>query len=241
MGTIGVTVLVAAQYTFKTTSETSTREQLAFSNTQTWDSELFKKAGEADEDFNPKLPPPPTNTSNETTDELKTLRTYEDTRTPAQIAHILNEVHIEHAYFGSSTLTSIADPELRPHTYILLRDAQTFALPHILRLKKEYDRVRPSYLQNAIQPALEAPNHPSYPSGHATQAHLIALLLSELDPENGKTYIAAATAIAHNRELAGVHYPSDSTAGRDLAEQIFSYLTTTSDFLEKIEAARSEW
>ena len=45
----------------------------------------------------------------------------------------------------------------------------------------------------------------------------MAYLAAELDPEHTDAYFASALAIAQNREVAGLHYLSDTAAGKLLA------------------------
>ena len=96
--------------------------------------------------------------------------------------------------------------------------------------KKFYDRVRPnilseelfknSFIYTKIEPWIELPTHPAYPSGHATQSMFIAEILSHLDPINRECYEKAANEIGTNREIAGLHYRSDSLAGYKLGRTI---------------------
>ena len=85
--------------------------------------------------------------------------------------------------------------------------------------KNLYSRPRPSQLCPALLPPIEIPGHASFPSGHSTQAHLMALCMNDvfngLPPQ--ATMIddlwTLADCIARNREIAGLHYPSDTDAG----------------------------
>jgi hypothetical protein len=82
------------------------------------------------------------------------------------------------------------------------------------------------------------PRHPAYPSNHSFQSHLIPEMLSVIlgdrradgtRPEHGIVKVAQAFAarIAQNREIAGVHYEADSTAGAMLARNLVSNLWQT--------------
>ena len=93
--------------------------------------------------------------------------------------------------------------------------------PVIMYFKKRFDRVRPRALDTRVRPSIEPPGHPAYPSGHATQAYYIGLYLGKKHPERADAFMQTADTVARNREWAGVHYPSDTTAGRQLAEQLF--------------------
>jgi hypothetical protein len=120
--------------------------------------------------------------------------------------------------------------------------------------KAKYRRPRPSMLLPALLPPTPVPGHASFPSGHSTQAHLMRLCMidvltgpppSPLLPrlETMKNDMQAlADRIARNREIAGLHYPSDSAAGVSLASQIHKRLAESSaSFRVALEAAQQEW
>ena len=99
-------------------------------------------------------------------------------------------------------------------------------------------------------PPLECPGHGSYPSGHATQAHLFALCAIKILPDAQKQSLgvvlkALAARIARNREIAGLHYQSDSMAGEWLAGEIFKILNNQPSIMQRfhdaVKAAASEW
>ena len=64
-------------------------------------------------------------------------------------------------------------------------------------------------------------NTRSYPSGHATQAMLVALHLSEKHPDHKDALIRAAKECGLGRIVAGFHYPMDYKTGNLLAEKMF--------------------
>jgi hypothetical protein len=106
--------------------------------------------------------------------------------------------------------------------------------------KLAFARPRPSQLSPAVMPPVDPPPHAAYPSGHATQAHLVALCLAlvmpdmtavhQRPPEGGGSPLPVrrdplrdmAVRIARNREVLGLHYPSDSEAGERLAYRAFA-------------------
>ena len=91
--------------------------------------------------------------------------------------------------------------------------------PIILYIKQHFNRVRPSFINKDIQPVIKIPDHPSYPSGHAIQAFIISHILPK---KNFKKNVKIAERIALNREIAGVHYKSDTDYSRILAPKIFN-------------------
>ena len=64
---------------------------------------------------------------------------------------------------------------------------------------------------------LESMHTPSYPSGHSTQGIFIGKVLSKMHPTHEKKLMELGKMISHSRLMARAHYPSDSAAGRDLA------------------------
>lgn len=111
--------------------------------------------------------------------------------------------------------------------------------------KQRFDRVRPSVLAEKygfqLGTVVKIPGHPAYPSGHATGAFTIAYILQELDPQNTETYRQDALRIAKNREIGGLHYPSDTEAGRLLARQIADSLLGDKAYQDLLKSARTEW
>jgi acid phosphatase (class A) len=216
-------------------------DAITFTSTQTWSPQLLKWANDAFNTPGIKLNPPPKNSSSTTKAELATLHAYQKERTEENIAEIKRENHIYGALFADEIFAQLINPSKRPRTFALTHDLMiTLETVNTMRQKQIYNRVRPSYLDPTLIPVVDVPLHPAYPSGHATQAHLRALVLSQLDPINRTAYMQSAERIARNREIAGVHYPSDSQAGVLLATQLFSVLMNNSDFLEQFKKAKSE-
>lgn len=87
---------------------------------------------------------------------------------------------------------------------------------------KHYCRApRPIDYAPEVQPIIQTPDHSSFPSGHAIEAHAIATVLHYLMTGHSALEGVAANAmpfrlaqrIAVNRTIAGVHFPVDSLAG----------------------------
>ena len=105
-------------------------------------------------------------------------------------------------------------------------------------VKMGLDVPRPMALSSAVQPVIQTPGHPSFPSGHATESFALATLFSRLfyqvpiapkeAVERQNEVMRYAARIAANRTVAGVHYPTDSMAGAiagmTLAEALINLL-----------------
>lgn len=131
-------------------------------------------------------------------------------------------------------LAKVVDMYQKPKDKVNLNMDKMKDLKHdtgtiLLRLKLKYNRPRPDALLDyhgiEVTPEdLPMAKTPSYPSGHACQAKLIARILSKKYPEYKKKWHSLADEIANNRIIAGVHFPSDSKAGELLADELYDKL-----------------
>jgi hypothetical protein len=153
-------------------------------------------------------------------------------------------------------------PYSHPWTFRLARTAIVVGEFVAMYYKRLYERARPSQLSPTLMPPIAVPGHASYPSGHATQAYLLSALLgtvmpnvvtAKLPPTNtayGGTkpdtlLDRLAERVARNREVLGVHYCSDSVAGRLLAGKTFDLLqqcaAVNTAGTGAIAMAKAEW
>jgi len=134
-----------------------------------------------------------------------------------------------------------------PKTYRVLHIASLIGSFTALHFKGIYERPRPSQLCPALLPPIPVPGHSSFPSGHSTQAHLMALCMGQLltqanVPQPDRGNISAdlrvlADRIGRNREIAGLHYESDTAGGVALAQSVFDTLTNAQNPINKFADA----
>jgi len=177
---------------------------------------------------------------------------------PSVQAEILSQKDAMLPYFRG-----ILSFDLRTHpaTVFLCTAALCIGGFQAMYYKNIFNRARPSRFSPDLMPLLDPPGHASYPSGHATQSRLIALCLEQvmpgaiipvaappppppplLDPVAELSPLRMmASRIARNREVAGVHYPSDSLIGKNLANGSFEIMMQLSKVTDLITAARLEW
>ena len=101
--------------------------------------------------------------------------------------------------------------------------------PIIGKLKKHYNRPRPAKLANKLnlqldEIKLKSMDSPAYPSGHATQATLLSLALSDKYPNKANELKQAANNTIKSRHLAHTHYKSDSDMGRKLGTAMYEHI-----------------
>ena len=176
-------------------------------------------------------------------DEIDALiRLAEDERADA-LGEILSQSNEFITHFMS---VLCATPGSHPATGAVIEAASFIAGLAAQHFKMLEDRRRPSQVCAALRPPMEVPGHASYPSGHATQAFLIARTLEAVldgTPSAAAQPVVEALAerIARNREIAGFHYPSDTAAGRELAAQLWDAIENRPLFSAAVGAAHAEW
>ena len=119
------------------------------------------------------------------------------------------------------------DVRAAPRTHELLHAGLLFAASVVLQIKHALAVPRPSEQSPFVMPIIEVPGHGSFPSGHATAAYLLSGLVTRLLGLSGtrkEVLQRLAYRVAYNREVAGLHYPIDSAAGRLLGETLAAYV-----------------
>ena len=184
--------------------------------------------------------PPPKNSSKETQEELAKLHKFaKEERTEETIQRILyeNTGVSAHQMFVKERLIDKENYQ----TLLLMEMIDNDNMYFILERKKHFARPRPTEIDPTLTTVIDNPPHPAYPSGHATQTYINALVLADFDPENAEVYKQFAIDVAHRREIAGVHYPSDSEAGRKLAADVLARLRAISAFEKKYQRAKASY
>ena len=169
--------------------------------------------------------------------EIDTLMTMKSER-PQNAENIaLEDEYVGNRYYRFLRIESYT----HSRTYALIDDIVDEAAVVVMHFKNRFNRARPWEYEPALEPIIPPPGHPAYPSGHATQAHSLSMVLAQVIPELAGELESLAYEVARNREIGGVHYPSDSEAGRQLAKQIVADLLASEDFKERIVQARTEF
>ena len=226
--------------------------QLTFTKTQPW-SEIYKRDDhgrdivyldiDGIEELESLIPllPPPCNNSELVKLEVDYLLDLQKMRTDIDVQRILNEIS-----FGGFNFAHIQGNMLNPYSgenelsdFItnILNDVGSIAF----YFKQKFNRVRPIYLNSNIAPAIVVPRHPAYPSAHATQAHTLAMILAMFSPNSYEEFKKSAHMISTDRELAGVHYPTDTEAGFFIAKLYFENARKNARFLKDFELAKKAY
>ncbi len=159
------------------------------------------------------------------------------------LSELLAQMNSFDAYFQGALAFSRAT---HPCTNYLFQGAMRAAEFACMYYKNLYQRARPSQLWPELMPAIQVPGHASFPSAHATQAYTIARVLQKVVVEDVVPSVLDVTTrlaqrIARGREVLGVHYPSDSEAGRILAAEVAEAFMDCPTVDRLVSAAQEEW
>lgn len=189
---------------------------------------------------------------NEQNDEIaKLFRAAQDERPDALGEIVAQNVSYEGIMAYFLALMRIT-PNSHPKTARLLHIAGLVGILAATYFKQNpgddlQPRPRPAQVHPALLPPVEPPGHPSFPSGHATQALLMARCIEAALPRALQDawrplLHTLAGRVARNREIAGLHYESDTHAGLELASQIFDgRLSEGTLFQDVLGDAMKEW
>ena len=70
---------------------------------------------------------------------------------------------------------------------------------------------------------------------------IMAEILGLMVPEKKTAFVSYAKNVAKRREIAGVHFPSDSTAGQYLAKLVLAALLDVPEFRSSLQNARNRF
>ena len=109
---------------------------------------------------------------------------------------------------------------LASHHLALVHAAFDDATAATFTAKKLYGRSRPSQVDPSLSVTLAVPDSSSYPSDFAAVATVAADLVGYLIPEAKPQFQALAEEAIRTRLLAGLEFPSDVAAGRELGRKV---------------------
>ena len=91
---------------------------------------------------------------------------------------------------------------------------------YTIRLKMKYARPRPYEISEEIESTTDTDDSPSFPSGHAIEAHTLAVILGDKFPDKKEELTKLADKISLSRLQMGNHYPSDIEVGEKVGKLI---------------------
>lgn len=187
------------------------------------------------------LPPPPADDSPAGLADLGTLLYIQSNRTPEQVKQAQALVGPSAFAMGQEILGPWFTRDNLPETAKILRQITKITDPVLKAAKAEWKRPRPFERSAEIAPVVKKPQDAgSYPSGHVFGISLPMLVLSAAFPGHEAAFEERIRRVMWGRVVGGVHYPTDTEAGRLLAKDLVSKLLATPEMKEALEAIRAE-
>ena len=203
-----------------------------------------------------KLPDFPANSSEQTRAEIEFLLKLQATaRSEEKVKESLAFANVYYDVFVKSTDANYEvmqknlfhigrqlpwfTPQNLPLTAKMMTKVWSDCTYYFWALKFQYNRTRP-YMLDARIKNLNDTKFQAYPSGHASASYVAAFVYQELVPESQGLFIKNAFDMAYSREIIGVHYPSDSEAGRIFARQFVNELLKNEAFQKELVEVKKE-
>ena len=170
------------------------------------------------EGFAPQIPPPPPQSYL----DVQRLHLMAELRTPERVQTIKDQADDFTPQFWA-----VAGVDVRSYPAVASQVGamQQAVGVYVMDLKAKINRTRANEVDPQLSTVVPVPWHKAYPSGHATQAFMTALVMSEAMPEKADEFMRLAADIALNREVGGLHYATDSEAGYMIAQQAWAAAT----------------
>lgn len=187
------------------------------------------------------LPPPPSAGSVGEKAEFQELKAIAARSTPAELSAAAHDAKDETPDIFNTALGF--DIAAKPETFKLLKlvvdeeDVDTKAP------KAYFHRPRPYSVDAGIktcEPVKPGKAANSYPSGHASLAFSMGVVLAALIPEKSQAILARSAEYAEQRLVCGVHYRSDIVAGQQFGTILALRLMQNPTFRAQMDLARAE-
>lgn len=187
------------------------------------------------------LPPPPAAGSAQEKAELAELKVIAAQASPELLAAAAHDAKDETPDIFNAALGF--DVAAKPAAFKLLElvvqeeDVDTKAP------KAFFHRLRPYAVDTGLktcEPVKPGKAANSYPSGHASLAFSMGVVLASLVPEKSQAILARASEYAAHRLVCGVHYRSDIVAGQQFGTVLALRLMQNPEFQAQMALARDE-
>lgn len=199
-------------------------------------------------DLTQLLPPPPEAGSARQTRDINRLLSLQHHRTKAQAARAKQDGEVT-VFLFADVLGPNFNKEKLPKLTAFFDGVRHSESPIVGAAKDYWHRPRPFEADARIHPLPELKagvtnsdgtfNH-SYPGGHATFGATGAILLAQMVPEKRAELFARGWEFGDNREMGGVHYPTDEEAGRIDAAVLVYAMMQNAQFQQDFAVAKTE-
>ena len=187
------------------------------------------------------LPSPPADGSREAARDLDELHQIELTTTAERWAEAQWDNDHEDGTIFQSVIAPSFDLAQLPATAKLLAEVRSEESVAGGSAKSYFKRDRPWVLDPSLKTcSREDAPQTSYPSGHATMAYAMAVVLAQAMPDIAPQLLRRARDYSESRLVCGAHFRSDIVAGEALGTTVAVLLLRDPRFQADLEAAKAE-
>ncbi|MEI7909728.1 MAG: phosphatase PAP2 family protein [Verrucomicrobiota bacterium] len=187
------------------------------------------------------LPPPPADNSPAGLADLSVVLYVQAQRTPEQVKLAKEMTSPSVFAMGREVFGEWFSRENLPKTAEILSQTSKAADPVLAAAKKKWQRPRPFMRSSEVAPVVGKPGDSgSYPSGHSFGIAVPEFVLSAAFPQHAADCDRMIHRVMWGRIVGGVHFPSDTEAGRLLAKEVVAGMLETAAMKEAIETMRNE-
>lgn len=187
------------------------------------------------------LPPPPQADSAVTQGELAELRAITTSASAERRAFAARDARDETPDIFNGVIGF--DIATKPQTHKLLQMVAEEEEGDTKTAKAFFHRDRPYSVDASLQtctPVKPGKAVNSYPSGHATLAFSMGIVLAQVLPSRSQEILARSREYAENRLVCGVHYRSDIVAGQQFGTVLALRLMENAAFKSQMDLAMTE-
>jgi acid phosphatase (class A) len=187
------------------------------------------------------LTPPPADDTPAGLADLSVLLYVQANRTPDEVKFAKEMEHPSVFEMGREIFGPWFTRENLPKTAEILREVTKVTDPVKEDAKKKWTRPRPYTRSALISPVVGKPGDAgSYPSGHTYGIAIPEFVLTAAFPEHAAQFDEMIHRVMWGRIVGGVHFPSDTEAGRLLAKDVVGKMLQTEAMKEAVETIRVE-
>jgi acid phosphatase (class A) len=189
------------------------------------------------------LPPPPASGSQQARTEIAELRRLSRSRWPEAFATAVRYDKDESGDTFADAIGPGFDLAKLPDTAKMLSDILSVETALTKPAKEHFARDRPWIADPSLKTCVAhkpGPARNSYPSGHATVAYAMGVVLAALMPDRAQAILSQSANFAESRLVCAVHFRSDIVAGQVLGTVIGFELLNDPLFKPEYDAAKAE-
>jgi acid phosphatase (class A) len=190
-------------------------------------------------DPNTILHAPPAEASTQTQTERAELRQIEAHRTQADFDKAVADEKEKTVFLFRTVFGDGFTAEHLPLTAAFFATADDNDATFVEVAKQHWQRQRPFAVDADLHPCSRGAGF-SYPSGHATRAYTLGILLGSVIPEKRDAILDRAADYAHGRLVCVEHHRSDVEAGRQLGTALAAVMLSLPQVQHDLQAVRTE-